>query len=301
MEYPAKFQAKIIGTFGEEGRLWLERLPLLIAACLKKWNLTLIGPVENLSYNYVANVIDMKKRPAILKIGIPGAEFNDEMKAVQMYGGSGCAKLIKADPESGMMLLERLTPGYMLSDLADEKQVIDHYIEVWKALRRPLPLGEQTPSITDWADALDKYQKAYPQGNGQIPIEHIDLSRTYFKEVVETSGGSELLHGDLHHENILYDDDKGWMAIDPKGIAGDPYFDCTSFMINHLYDKDNPKELLRFRVERLCEGLSFDRRRFLKASVTMSTIYACWSVEAHDPDWEKRHQCAEWFKAFLHE
>ena len=41
-----------------------------------------------------------------------------------------------------------------------------------------------------------------------------------------------VLHGDLHHFNILRCDRGGWLAIDPKGLVGDRYFDVCQFLLN---------------------------------------------------------------------
>ena len=31
-----------------------------------------------------------------------------------------------------------------------------------------------------------------------------------------------MLHGDLHHDNVLTADREPWLAIDPHGVLGDP-------------------------------------------------------------------------------
>ncbi|MFZ5828390.1 MAG: aminoglycoside phosphotransferase family protein, partial [Bacillota bacterium] len=43
-----------------------------------------------------------------------------------------------------------------------------------------------------------------------------------------------LLHGDLHHKNILRDRQGGWRAIDPKGIAGVAVMETARFIQNEL-------------------------------------------------------------------
>jgi streptomycin 6-kinase len=30
-----------------------------------------------------------------------------------------------------------------------------------------------------------------------------------------------VLHGDIHHDNILHFGERGWLAIDPKGLIGE--------------------------------------------------------------------------------
>lgn len=298
MKYPDSFEMKIIGAFGETGKAWLESLETLKLTYLNKWKLQSEGPVENLSYNYVLKVIDDKGKKAILKLGIPNYDFGNEVRTLQAYNGEGCAKIIKEDAENGAMLLERLLPGTMLIEV-EEKLAVVYFAKVWTTIRRPVKKGADHPSIKHWMKALNRYQQKHLMNEGPIPTEFIRFAQACFDEITSSSNGSELLHGDLHHENILYSDTHGWIAIDPKGVVGDPYFDVVSFLTNQLFNKTNPKFLLKQRVKLLCEEMHLDEKRLLKAAIAMSTLYACWGIEDHDPDWKNTYQCARWFEELI--
>ena len=41
-----------------------------------------------------------------------------------------------------------------------------------------------------------------------------------------------VLHGDLHPQNLLWAQDRGWVAIDPHGLVGDPGYDVGPLLIN---------------------------------------------------------------------
>ncbi|GEN83945.1 hydroxyurea phosphotransferase [Sporosarcina luteola] len=293
MEIPTPFQKKIINSFGVTGEKWLYSLETKTEEVAKIWGLKIEGPVTNLSYNYVVNVTDMNNKHYILKMGFPGFDFQNEVRTVQLYNGEGCANVLQADFENGAMLLEKLNPGTMLCEERDEIAVVEHFCRVWKKIRRPLPPEGKFPMITDWASALDRANE------GPISNNHIQLAREYIEEISQSSSNIQLLHGDLHHENILFSAEHGWVAIDPKGVGGDPHFDLISFMINHLFTKPDPRKLLELRVELICKSLEMDRERLLKAAIGMSTLYACWAVEDKNPDWEETYQCAQWFKEFL--
>ncbi|OLS33333.1 aminoglycoside phosphotransferase family protein [Bacillus sp. MRMR6] len=273
----------------------MDCLEATVQSFLQKWELTSEGPVSNLSYNYVLKVRNSEGVPLILKLGVPNFDTRNEIQTLQYYNGSGCARLLKFDPEHGIMLLEQLVPGTMLSEETDEAQVIKKYIKVWKEIRRPAPSETNTPSITRWFEGLSREEHL----NGPISDEQIQLAKRFLKHILETSTGFELLHGDLHHENILYSQEHGWMAIDPKGVIGDSYFDIVSFLVNQLDCKEDPKGILRYRVDLISEGLGLDRQRLLKAAVALGTLYACWGIEDGDPDWEKTEQCVKWFIEFL--
>jgi streptomycin 6-kinase len=295
MSISSEFKKKITNAFGPAGKAWIDSLEHRVETYLQKWELTNEGPVDNLSYNFVLKVTDSNGTPLILKLGVPNFDVRNEMVTLQTYNGGGCAKLVKSDPDNGVMLLERLIPGTMLSAERDEMVVLENYIKVWKAIRRPVPDGTSTPSLTHWFEGLTRYRNT---GEGPISLEHVELAEKFFQEVMETSEGPQLLHGDLHHENILYSEHKGWMAIDPKGVAGDPYFDVISFLINQLESKPDPKSILKLRVDTISEQIGLDRQRLLKAAIALGTLYACWGVEDL-ADWETTYQCVKWFIEFL--
>lgn len=298
MEYPDLFKRKIIGAFGEIGKKWLDDLHAIVPLLLEKWNLTLVGPVDNLSYNYVLKVKDVADKPAILKIGVPNYDFSNEIRTLKIYDGIGCARIIREDAEIGAMLLEHLQPGTMLTEI-EEGMAIKHFAKVWTALRRPVKESASHPSIGYWMKALDRYLAGESSKEDLISKDFIRLAQTCFIDITNSSKGSELLHGDLHHQNILYSDTRGWLAIDPKGVIGDPYFDIISFLINQLFHKPNTKQLLEKRVTSLCIEMQLDRTRLLKAAVALSTLSACWWIEDNDPDWETAYQCAQWFAEWL--
>ncbi|WP_059170390.1 aminoglycoside phosphotransferase family protein [Bacillus sp. FJAT-27445] len=299
IDLPKDFIEKITGAFGVAGEKWLAGLEEQVRYYAEKWNLEIEGPVPNLSYNYVAKAKDKGGKSVILKLGVPNWEFTNEARAVRTYNGNGFVKLLDEDTENGAMLLEQLVPGQNLSSVSDEVQVTNEFINVWKIVRRPLPPGHAFPSIMDWAAGLDRYKGMFPAGGEPIPFETIDTAEAFFKELAEM-GDEQLLHGDLHHENILYSQGRGWLAIDPKGVAGNPYFDLVSFLVNYINEKPDPKGLLKLRVELISKELGIDRELLLKAAIALATLFACWGIE-DKAGWKETYQCVLWFKELLAE
>lgn len=296
---PKDFVVKISGAFGENGEKWLAGLDGQVKHYSEKWNLSIDGAVPNLSYNYVTKAKDANGTPVILKLGVPNWDYANEVRAVRAYNGDAFVKLIAEDAENGAMLLEQLVPGHNLSSIEDEEEVTKEYIAVWKKIRRPIPEGGKFPSIMDWATGLDRYKAMFPDGGEPIPFEAADTAMAFFKELAEL-GEEQLLHGDLHHENILYSEGRGWVAIDPKGVTGHPYFDIISFLVNYVNEKPDPKGLLRQRIDLICAEVSMDRILLLKAAVALATLYACWGVEDKS-DWKNTYQCLLWFAELLDE
>ncbi|MDI6769490.1 MAG: aminoglycoside phosphotransferase family protein [Anaerolineales bacterium] len=120
MNLPTSFTTTIRNTFGENGKRWLAELPDLLAEASHRWELTLGEPFL-LSYNYVCAVTRADGTPAVLKLGVPNRELSSETAALRLYDGEGACRLYESDPEAGMLLFERLFPGTMLCDYADDE------------------------------------------------------------------------------------------------------------------------------------------------------------------------------------
>ena len=273
MNIPSDFKKRIAGAFGSEGEQWLSELPALVERYAEKWRLQVEEPVERLTYHYVVKVRDLNKRPLILKLGVPRKDVTREIIAVRLYNGRRFAQLLAHDESGGALLLERLEPGVMLSEVKDEETAILHYAEVWKAIRRPAE--GMFPSIGEWFDGLGEYRARYLKGEGPLPDSLVKKAQRYAKEIEATSVSNGLLHGDLHHYNILHDAKRGWCAIDPKGMVGDACFDVVPFLFNEL----GGQEMLKRRVEAICHLLQLEEGRLLKASIALLTLQACWAVE----------------------
>jgi streptomycin 6-kinase len=85
------------------------------------------------------------------------------------------------------------------------------------------------------------------------------------------------LHGDLHHENVL-SSPRGWLAIDPKGIWGDPAYEAANAFRNpeglgeRLYEAARIKDLAARFSRNLGHAPSYPRLgcRPLRASTRWS-------------------------------
>lgn len=89
------------------------------------------------------------------------------------------------------------------------------------------------------------------------------------------------LHGDLHHENILHGP-RGWLAIDPHGVLGDPAYDAANLLYNPLERDDLRTDPARAR--RLAETLAPAVGRPAQAVLDWGFCHACLSASWHLED-----------------
>lgn len=86
-----------------------------------------------------------------------------------------------------------------------------------------------------------------------------------------------MLHGDMHHYNVLRDHRGGWLAIDPKGLAGDRHFDVCQFFRNPR-DRASPRTNRR-RLDIFCAELGLDRQRTRDWCLVHAVLDAYWDFE----------------------
>jgi streptomycin 6-kinase len=86
------------------------------------------------------------------------------------------------------------------------------------------------------------------------------------------------LHGDIHHGNILFDDTRGWLAIDPKGLLGDRYFDYANIFCNpDLITATAPGRLLR-QAGVVARAAGLEPHRLMRWIFAYAILSASWSI-----------------------
>jgi len=294
---PPEFARRIRSTFGQAGSEWLEGLPGNLRAIEERWSLTLQAPFQPLSYNYVAPAYRREGSPVVLKAGVPNPELTSEVEALRHYDGNGAVLLIEAVPEEGILLLERLQPGIPVLELDDVKAT-SIAVKVMQQLWKPAPSGNHFPTLADWAKGFQRLHQAFGGGTGPFPGQAVERAEKLYKELLASSQEDVLLHGDLHHWNILSAQRLPWLAIDPKGVIGEPAYEVGAWMRNPfslLCDFPEAKKITDRRLDQFSEQLSLDRTRLKDWTFAQAVLSAWWSYEDGDEDWQVMLELAELF------
>lgn len=296
MNLPADFCARITTTF-PEGAAWLERLPGLIAAAARRWDLVPGEPVPNLSYNYVAPASRRDGTECMLKIGVPNRELTSEITALRLYAGEGACRLYEADAETGMLLLERLRPGTMLHECGTDEEQTAIAAGVMKRLLQPAPAGEPLITLRGWFDELKKLRPSFSGGTGPFPKRLVETVENLLPGLFSDMQAPVLLHGDCHHFNIL-DSERGWLVIDPKGVIGAAEYEPAPFLLNP-WDKflrfPNPAQVTEQRIKILGEVLGLDPKRIHAWALCHSLLSGWWDMTETDSGGEYSIACGEIF------
>ncbi len=80
-----------------------------------------------------------------------------------------------------------------------------------------------------------------------------------------------MLHGDIHHDNILDFGSRGWLAIDPNRLIGERGFDYANLFCNP--DLSDPSPPVAIRHERFLRRLEIVVERAGSSDSGCSTGY----------------------------
>ncbi len=294
---PDDFARAVVRRYGETGRAWLDALPATLATCAGRWRVEIGPPFAPLTRNYVAAARREGGERVVLKAHAPDGGGANEAAALALFGGRGGVRLREYDPERAVLLIERCDPGTRLRDVSatDDERAVEIACATIRRLRQPPPAGHRFPAMGDWNAALHRLRPYYGGGTGPFPAALIAEVERLLPELTASAPAPTLLHGDLHHDNILAAGD-GWRAIDPKGLIGDPAYEVAAMLYNPLPDllrAPDPARVLARRVAGFAVGLDLDRGRVRGWGIVRATLSAWWSAEAGGAVWAEALTCAE--------
>jgi streptomycin 6-kinase len=267
------FHSNIISIYGKKGKAWLDELPEFVMAISSRLNLRDLIEVTNLTYNYVLSGFQ-GDNPIILKLGLDSDGLAREAFALKCFAGCGAVYVLAED--NGMLFLERAVPGMSLKDYfpTKEKESIEIACNVMKKLHQAnIPEVHNFPHIKDWLTALDK---DYPIHDG-----YLQKAKKLRDELLQNSEVDVLLHGDLHHDNILQNGEN-WFVIDPKGIIGDQAYEVAAFIRNpipELLNHADAPNIIHNRIARFAEALELPYQRILDWCFVQAVLAWIWSLE----------------------
>ena len=293
---PGYFAAFVADFWGDEGAAWLATLPNLLGEYSQQWGLQPLAPFAGLTYNYVAPVTRADGSPAVLKAGVPGDEFRAGIAFLRLCAGQGAVRLLEADDAAGVTLMERALPGVPLARLADDDAATAIGADVMRALWRPAPVAHPFPTVARWLRAFTVVRAKYGGASGPLPEATLARAEGLARELLASAPYERLMHGDLHHDNIVSAQREPWLVIDPKGLVGDPGYETGPFITNpygRFEGWTNPARHFARRADILAERLGYPRDRILAWGFTHAVLSAAWHVEDDSDRFGPAVACAE--------
>ncbi|TPI20052.1 aminoglycoside phosphotransferase family protein [Mesorhizobium sp. B4-1-1] len=220
--------------------------------------------------------------PAIVKDLKPFDDVADELRGEHYLAwrrGEGAVRLLGRD--GNRMLLEYAGDRLLSEHLAEHGDAAATAIAAEVMTRLFSPSEHAPPSdlqpLRERFASLFKAARADRDANREtLYVEAAAVA----ERLLAAPHAVRPLHGDLHHDNILFGP-RGWLAIDPKGVLGDPGFDAANMFYNPL-DRDDlclgPQRIAHM-AEVFGKTLGQSPRAILDHAIAYGCLSAAWHRE----------------------
>jgi streptomycin 6-kinase len=244
-------------------------------AWLRRWRLHLEGDVITTATSTLIPVRTEDDAPAMLKL----AHVHEEERAADLLvalDGHGAARVLRRD--GGVVLIERATGPRDLVEMVREGGAADD-----EATRILCSVGRRLHAETERVLALPAppalidletwFRQLFANAERLGPLHRAGASVA--RRLLDESHDPVVLHGDLHHANVLDFGERGWLAIDPKGLIGDAEFDVCNVLCNPHERALVPGRLAR-QFEVVVEATGFAPRRLRDWLLAWCALSSTW-------------------------
>ena len=271
------FVSNIQEIYGEAGELWLKRLPHLLKHLSIMWDFHFLQPMDKLTYNYVGLVkMNSKNRTAIIKMAPNGANIVHEIRWLKDMEKIA-PEIYAYDEELNAFLMENLEPGHTLKNYLQQGQ---DDLSTKIICQTILELQSQQQSDFKFRH-LSELKGAFSLLKGSFDHKLLSKAEGLFEDLTADRSYDVILHGDLHHDNIILSDHR-WKVIDPHGYRGDPAAEVGPMVRNffEFLPQNQPlSEIVARRLHVMADKLPFDAQKIKAWSLCQTTLSAAWTFE----------------------
>lgn len=159
---------------------------------------------------------------AVIKISAPHPGNVDEHRALGLWRGHGSVVVLDHDADEFAPLLERVEDRQ--PDVPPDEGIV---IAGELSARLAVPAPPQMKRLADTVDEWEQQVRAHARQSGQLLPDRVLGAAIETIRDLGQDHTPTMLHGDLHGKNILHSD-RGWVVIDPQGMAGTAAYDAVT-------------------------------------------------------------------------
>jgi len=247
--------------------------------CVRGWGIT----IERTTNTRTSLIVHGKRgtTPVVLKIV---KEQGDEWRCGEIaakFGGRGVVQVY--EHMAGAALFEKLDPGEPLAALTlagrDDEATDVLAMMLGRMAPGEPPVGCAT--VEQWGGG---FVRGAALNDDRIPSTLLDPAQRIYADLAATQREPALLHGDLHHYNVLSDRSRGWCAIDPKGVVGELEYELGAVLRNPI---DRPDlfatlPIVERRLEQFSLVLGIDVSRARGWCFAQAVLAAILAIEDGD-------------------
>ncbi len=198
----------------------------------ENWKLTNISTIYEKETRAVYQADAAEWGKVIIKINADKKELFSEYSMLNAMKGSCCCAVFAFDTSLGIIAEEQIIPGNVLREEKNPAKRVEIFSAVFHNIHPTLPVNNNYKTYIDWLADADRFCSINSVDN-EIK-KNMQTAHRIGKELFKKYQERVLLHGDLHHDNILQSSNHMYCMIDPKGIIGPEIFDLPRFILNEF-------------------------------------------------------------------
>lgn len=220
---------------------------------LERWGLTPDGkPIVTHSSNLLP--VRQGNLPAMLKIArVPEEKLGARL--MTWWNGQGAAPVL--GHEGDALLLVRAMGAASLADLARHGRDSEASRIICSTVAQ---LHAHRPAAPSWLMPLhERFDALWLAASSQGGL--FARAASAAKNLLASPQDEAVLHGDIHHGNILDFGELGWLAIDPKGLIGERGFDYANLFCNPDVQTATAPDRFERQLDIVADAAGIDRQR----------------------------------------
>jgi streptomycin 6-kinase len=247
---------------------------------LTRWALTADGAPFETDYTH-SRLLPVRRgrQAAMLKI----ATVEEERRGAALmawWGGDGAAPVMAFQDEA-LLLVRAQGEGDLaaMSRAGDDRQALEVLCGVVAALHRP-----RVAAAPSRLQGLERWFLSLRDA-ASLDSRLGDAWRIAASLLADPRD-PVVLHGDIHHGNVLDFGDRGWLAIDPKALTGERAYDYANIFRNPDVETALAPGRLRARLDQIGRLADLDPPRLLRWVAAHAGLSAAWALEdRRDASW----------------
>lgn len=260
----------------------------LLSKATIRWALSKTALVTQTPTSWIYKAQRDDGKLAALKLIRPGTGLDERRSGalLEWYRGQSAVAVYAYDSEA---ILMEWVEGTTLAGPARNGRDQEATIAICKIVAdlhepRPNPPDILLPLRDYFQPLFDTDVRQWPHTARDLYARAVGIAMSIF----DRPTASVPLHGDLHHDNIVMAD-RGWVALDPKGLRGDPVYDVANIFLNPWGEAKLCADSARIVAvtEIIGQRLGFPKKRILAYAAAHAALSACFAIEDGFPiNWQ---------------
>jgi streptomycin 6-kinase len=251
-----------------------------VSEWLHRWHLSIDGAIFETATSTLAPAQTATGRPVMLKISHHDEERRGSM-LLAAWSGRGAPRVLELEGDA--VLMERATGPRSLVHLsvsgadAAATSVLCSTAAVLHEASVAVLDADEPPELVPlrtW------FRELFAHADELAPLHRrgADLAAS----LLDHEHDVVALHGDLHHGNVLDFGERGWLAIDPKGLLGERAFDYCNLLCNPSPVFALEPGRLETRFGAVTDAAALPPERFARWLVAWCALSSTWHARSGD-------------------